>query len=106
MLNYEISKVAMDNTTIQLRNYVIQAYANWESARARYISSVQNETAQKLNFDFTKERFDAGLLNSVELLNAKNLWSNAQGNTVQAQYELVFRKIILDFYQGNPLSLE
>ncbi len=105
-MNYEISKMLLDNTLSQLKNDVIQAYANWESAKARFTSSLQNEKAQKLNFDFTKERFDAGLLNSVELLNAKNLWSTAQGNTIQARYELVFRRVILDFYKGIPLSLQ
>ena len=35
------------------------------------------EAAQKLNFEFSQKRFDAGAMNSVDLLTAKNQWSQA-----------------------------
>jgi len=105
-INYQNNQLGLQNTEQQLKNDIVTAFANYENANARYTASIKNEEAQKLNFEFTNDRFEAGLLNSVELLNAKNQWSTAQINTSQSKYEYVFRKLILDFYQGNPLSIK
>jgi outer membrane protein len=105
-INYQNNQLGLQNTEQQLKNEIVTAYANYENANAQYTASLKNEAAQKLNYEFTNDRFEAGLLNSVELLNAKNQWSNAQINASQAKFEYVFRKLILDFYQGNPLSIK
>ena len=105
-IDYQNNELILKNTEQQLKNDIVTAHANYENASAQYTASIKNEEAQKLNFEFTNDRFEAGLLNSVELLNAKNQWSTAQINASQAKYEYVFRKLILDFYQGIPLSIK
>lgn len=105
-INYNSNQLNLQSTEQQLKNDIVTAYANYENANSKYLASIKNEEAQKLNFEFTNERFEAGLLNSVELLNAKNQWSTAQINASQSKFEYVFRKLILDFYQGIPLSIK
>lgn len=105
-ISYRNNALVLENTKQTLRNNIITAYANYENAKATYLAAVQNEKSQKTNFDFASDRFDAGLVNSVELLNAKNTWVTATNNTLQARYEYVFRKLILDFYQGLPLRIQ
>jgi len=53
----------------------------------------------------SQKRFDAGAMNSMDLLTAKNQWSQAQMQLLNAKYELVFRTLIIDFYKGKELSL-
>lgn len=105
-IQYQQNQLILENTAVTLKNDIITAYANYENAVAALKSAQQNAVAQKLNFDFTQDRFDAGLLNSVELLNAKNQWTTAETNLTRARYEHIFRKLILDFYQGVPLRIE
>lgn len=89
----------------QLYTDVSNAYVNAESARKRYAAAVVSERAQQENFEYSNKRFEAGLLNSAELVNAKNNWANSQLNSLQALYEYIFRKNILLFYQGEPLQI-
>lgn len=103
---YRQRELTLENTRINLKNDIISAYANFENAQSSRISAIENEKAQKLNFEFINDRFEAGLLNSVELLTAKNQWAMAQNNLVRAEFEFLFRKLILDFYQGIPLSID
>jgi outer membrane protein len=103
---YRQNQFTLENTALTLKNDIITAYANYENAVAALKSAQENTIAQQLNYDFTSDRFEAGLLNSVELLNAKNQWNTAQTNLTRARYEHIFRKLILDFYQGLPLRIE
>lgn len=89
----------------QLYTDVSNAYVNAQAARKRYAAALMSERAQKENFDFSSKRYEAGLLNSAELINAKNGWANSQLSTIQALFEYLFRKNILLFYQGEPLSI-
>ena len=104
-MNTKISELNLQSTKNQLRNDVTNAYTNLKIARSRYEANTQNAKAQKLNFEFSQKRFDAGALNSVDLLTAKNQWSQAQMQLLNAKYELVFRTLIIDFYKGEELSL-
>jgi outer membrane protein len=104
-LNTQISELTLENTKNQLRNDVTTAYTNLKAAKSRYDAALLNTEAQQLSFDFSQKRFNAGVMNSVELLTAKNLWNQAQVQTLNAKYEYVFRALIIDFYKGNQLKL-
>jgi outer membrane protein len=104
-VNTKISELNLQSTKNQLRNDVTNAYTNLKIARSRFEANTQNAKAQKLNFEFSQKRFDAGAMNSVDLLTAKNQWSQAQMQLVNAKFELVFRTLIIDFYKGKELSL-
>lgn len=104
-LNTKISELGLENTKNQLRNDVTTAYTNLKAAKSRYDAALLNVDAQQLSFDFSQKRFDAGVMNSVDLLTAKNLWNQAQVQALNAKYEYVFRALIIDFYKGNQLKL-
>ena len=104
-VNTKISELTLENTKNQLRNDVTTAYTNLKAAKSRYDAALLNTEAQQLSFDFSQKRFNAGVMNSVELLTAKNLWNQAQVQTLNAKYEYVFRALIIDFYKGNQLKL-
>ena len=60
---------------------------------------------QFINFEFAQKRFEAGASNNVDLLTAKNQWSQAQTQLLNAKYEYVFRSLIINFYKGQELKL-
>jgi outer membrane protein len=104
-VNTQISELNLLNTKAQLRNDITTAYTNLKIAKSRYDAAASSLEAQRMNFDFSQKRFDAGMLNSTELLTAKNQWNQTQIQALNAKYEYVFRKLIIDFYKGEKLKL-
>ena len=88
-----------------MRNDVTTAFTNLKAAKSRYEAALSNLEAQQLNFDFSQKRFEAGVMGSYELVTAKNQWSAAQIQVLNAKYEYVFRALIIDFYKGKQLQL-
>lgn len=101
----KINELNLENTKNQLRNDVTTAYTNLKAARSRYEAAKLSEEAQRLNFEFAQKRFEAGASNNVDLLTAKNQWSQAQTQLLNAKYEYVFRSLIINFYKGQELKL-
>ena len=58
------------------------------------------------SFAYTEQRFEVGMANSVEYNDAKNKLAQAESEVLQSKYEYLFRKTILDFYLGNPITLQ
>jgi outer membrane protein len=104
-LNTQISELNLTNSKNQLRNDITTAHTNLNAARSRYQASLLSVEAQQKNYEYNQKRFDAGLLNSYDLLNAKNLWFQAQVQQTNSKYEYIFRNLIIEFYKGNELKL-
>jgi outer membrane protein len=104
-LNTQISELNLLNTKNQLRSDVTTAYTNLKTAKTSYDAALESGEAQRLNYEFASKRFESGMMNSVDLLNAKNQWFASQINTINAKYEYVFRNLIIEFYKGNELKL-
>lgn len=104
-VNSKINELNLVNTKNQLRSDVTTAYTNQKVAKSRYDAALFSEDAQRINYDFAQKRFDAGGSNNVDLLTAKNQWSQAQLQLINAKYELIFRALIIDFYKGKELKL-
>jgi outer membrane protein len=56
-------------------------------------------------FRYVEEKFNVGMVNSVEYNLQKNQLTSAQSQLLQAKYEYIFRTKILDFYNGIPIEL-
>ena len=81
-----------------------QAHADATAALKRYAATEKNVVALEESFRYTEQRFNVGMVNSLEYNDAKNRLSAAQSELLQAKYEYLFRMKILDFYMGNPLT--
>jgi len=89
----------------QLKKDVQQAYANSKAAQKKYEASLKRVEAVNLSFEYTHEKFNAGMVSSVDYSVAKNDKVAAESNLIQAKYEYLFKVKILDYYQGKPLQL-
>ncbi len=88
-----------------LRKDIEQVYTNALAALNRYISTEKAVTSMKEAFRYTEEKFNVGMINSVEYNQSKNNLTVAQSDLLQAKYEFIFRTKILDFYNGVPITL-
>jgi outer membrane protein len=97
-------KYVEENTKIQLRQNVEQAYLNMENAYERYVTVQEQVKAYAESFRIAEIRFNNGVLNSVEYVLAKNYLDRANLNLINARYDCFIYNKILDYYQGR-LSL-
>jgi len=88
-----------------LRKDIEQAYTNALAALNRYVSSEKAVESTREAFRYTEEKFNVGMVNSVEYNQSKNNLTTAQSELLQARYEYIFRAKILDFYNGVPIEL-
>jgi len=104
-LNVENSKYMLDLTKNQLFKDIQSARNSAESSLAKYKASQSALEAQQESFSYTQQKFDLGLVNSVDYNTAKNLLTKTQSEMVQAKFEFIFRINVLNFYQGIPFKL-
>lgn len=88
-----------------LQKDIEQAYTNALAALNRYISSEKAVKSTEEAFRYTEEKFNVGMLNTLEYNQSKNNLTAAQSELLQAKYEYIFRAKILDFYNGVPIKL-
>ncbi|WP_372774607.1 TolC family protein [Mangrovibacterium sp.] len=95
----------VQNTKNVLRKDIEQAYTNAVAALKKYMASSKAVESMQEAFRYTEEKFNVGMLNSVEYNQAKNRLTSAQSDLAQAKYDYIFRTKILDFYNGVPVEL-
>jgi outer membrane protein len=52
----------------------------------------------------SEQRFNLGVLNTVEFLMAKNNYFRAQNDKARFKYDFFIRRALLDFYLGKELK--
>ena len=82
-----------------------QYHADAVAAFEKYISALEAVESNEEAFDYTQQKFEVGLVNSVDFNIAKNNLTKARSDLAQAKYEYIFKIKILDFYQGKPIQL-
>lgn len=95
----------LQNSRNALQKDIEQAYTNALAALKRYVSSEKAVKSTAEAFRYTEEKFNVGMVTSVEYNQIKNNLTAAQSQLSQAKYEYIFRTKILDFYNGVPIKL-
>ena len=90
-------------TELDVYKNVNQAYLDFQSAQKRYAASYDNFDANKESLSLAETQFTLGALNTTDYITVKNQYLQAETSLLQAKYELLFRRKVLDFYLGKPL---
>jgi len=104
-IQLEVSELTLQNTKNLLRKDIEQAYTNALAAFKRYVANQKAVVSSTEAFRYTEEKFNVGMINSVEYNQSKNNLASAQSDLLQAKYEYIFRTKILDFYNGKTIEL-
>jgi len=105
-INIENSNYTLQNTKNQLNKNIQQAYADAKSANNRYLAALKSVEANEESYKYVEQKFNLGMLNSIDYNDAKNKLTSARSELLQSKYEFLFRVKILDFYQGKPISIK
>ena len=108
--NTEISldnaKYTLELEKKQLYKEIQQAYADATAAFKKFFASQKAVNAMEEAFRYMEEKYNVGLVNSLDYNTSKNQLTKAKSDLLQAKYEFIFSVRILDFYRGEPLTLE
>ena len=99
----ERSKIDLEQKTLDLQRNVYTAFTDAKGALNAYESSVVTLEARQQAYNFSKEKFDVGLMNSFDFTQAQTLLTNAQSDILRAKYDYIFKIKILEFYFGIPI---
>jgi outer membrane protein len=105
LINEQSASVRAEQARLTLRQSIEQAYADARAAQLQYAASKRQVTALTLTQRNAEIRFNNGLLNGTEFNITKNNLTFAESNRIQAKYSFIFRRKVVEFYQGKPLTL-
>ena len=103
-INREIADISFQEISNTLRQAVETAYNNAVAAVKTYQSTDKQVKARDEAFRMTKQRYNLGAVNFVDYQVAENNLFQAESDLLRAKYDFIFRKKLLDFYQGLPLD--
>lgn len=87
-----------------LRQNVETAYNDAISSSKTYNSALRQVAARTEAYRMMEQRYSAGSATSFEYQIAQNNLFQAQADLSRAKYDFIFKKKVLDFYQGKPLE--
>ncbi len=85
-----------------IEGYWLDAISNQQ----QYIAAKDNTASCQTSFELATEKFNAGQVNTVDLLQEKNNYLSAQQQMLQAKYMAVMSRLLLNFYAGEPMTLD
>jgi outer membrane protein len=110
--NYKRSQLTMKSLEIQkdidnqkVKQDIYQAYNSALVAMEKFTASEKSVAASQRTYDFSKKRYDVGMLGTFELITNQNNLLRAKLQNVLNQFDYVFKMKVLEFYKGQGLKL-
>lgn len=104
VIQSEQAKIDARLTAQTLRQNVETAYNDAVASSKTYNSSLRQVQAREEAFRMMEQRYGAGSANSFEFQVSQNDLFRAKTDLTRAKYDFIFKKKVLDFYQGKPLE--
>jgi outer membrane protein len=96
-------QLMLDNTKKTLYKEIQQVYYNTLNAQAKERSSKEAVASSEDAFSLMQAKYENGKANITEFNEAKNKYLKAQSDYVQARYEHLYQRALLEFYRGSEL---
>ncbi len=99
-VNLEKSKITLEQQNLDLQRNVFTAFTDAKGALNSYESSLVALEARQEAYNYAKEKYAVGMMNSFDFNQAQTLLSNAQSEVLRTKYDYIFKIKILEFYFG------
>ncbi len=103
-IDYEGYKIQESLAKNNLNKVIAQAIADLRAAGSRYVSTQNTFNAQKDAFNVIEQRYNVGLVNSLDYNTSRTNRNKAEIDFIQAKYDLVFRSKVIDYYLGKQIN--
>ncbi|MCB0382327.1 MAG: TolC family protein [Psychroserpens sp.] len=103
-VNLERSKIQLEQANLDLETKVYQAYNDTKGALKAYEAAQKTLDARLEAFNYSRERYNVGLLNAFDFSQSQNRYESAQSEVIRTKYDYIFKLKILEFYFGLPIT--
>jgi outer membrane protein len=104
-LNYENAQLTTQLAKNTLSKTIYQAVLDMQAAVKSYQSALQTYESNKEALNVTKQRYDAGFVNTLDYNTAVTNYNKSQNDMIEARYQMIFRSKVIDYYLGNQITL-
>lgn len=104
-LDVRRAELQLEQDKLSLEADVNTAYLDVQNAAKTYEAAQKTIEARRLAYEYSKERYDVGLMNAFDFSQAQARVDNAEAEVIRAKYDYIFRIKVLEFYFGLPIVL-
>lgn len=90
-------------TKNNLNKIIYQAVADLRAAESTYASTTKAFEAQKEAFSVIEQRYNVGLVNSLDYSTSLTNKNTAEIDMIRAKYDLLFKAKVIDYYLGKQI---
>lgn len=95
------ARLDLEEMQYEITQEIQQEYNNYQSyAKQLEVSGTRVQAAERA-YEATRDRYEEGSADLVELTNANQNYIEALSNRVQARYQFVFQEKVLEYYIGE-----
>ncbi|HQF48696.1 MAG TPA: TolC family protein [Flavobacterium alvei] len=102
-VNLEKSKIAVEQEELALQRNVYTAFTDAKGGLNAYESALSALEARQEAYNYAKEKYAVGMMNSFDFNQSQTLFSAAQSEVLRTKYDYIFKIKILEFYFGIPI---
>lgn len=103
-VNLEKSKIALEKADLDLQRNVYTAFTDAKGAMNAHESAIVALESRDEAYNYAKEKYAVGLMNSFDFNQSQTLLTNAQSEVIRTKYDYIFKIKILEFYFGIPID--
>ncbi|ALM08926.1 transporter [Sediminicola sp. YIK13] len=104
-INVDRSRLQLEQDKLALEANVNQAYADVKNSYKSYEAAQKTLEARKTAYEYTRERFEVGLMNAFDFSQSQARVDNAEADLIRTKYDYIFRLKVLEFYFGIPITV-
>lgn len=102
-VSLEKSKIAVEQEELALQRNVYTAFTDAKGGLNSYESALSALEARQEAYNYAKEKYAVGMMNSFDFNQSQTLLSSAQSEVLRTKYDYIFKIKILEFYFGIPI---
>lgn len=104
-VQHEKVKNGLTGLRNDLQKNVLDALVQQRSAHRQFLAASKAVDSGTLALEYAQERYDQGVITSIELNTAKTSLNTSTANLINAKYQYLMASKYLDILQGIPVSL-
>jgi outer membrane protein len=103
-INLITSRLNEQNVKNLLRKSVEQTYTDLRASVKKFEATKLQVAATEAVYLNAEKKYSVGVMGATDFLIQKNNFTQSQSNLIQAKYDYIFKRKILDFYQGKAIT--
>lgn len=104
-IQYEQQLLVTEIARTTLNKTIVQAVIDLRASDKKYQADHSSTEALKKSFYYSQQRYNNGMLNSLDFNLSKSKYTIAEATEIQDKYDLIFKAKVIDFYLGNKITL-